>query len=131
MEVGNFHDAISKTLTYGVCIHQGECHPALSAPWFNLKQLKQPMVWTTLGWMGCLNKLIQSHLTILSVIVIVIESGRVLIFIFLLVQASVLHGRQAAQAIIYTLCCNACQQSQKLTRHTARQGGLGKWERRI
>jgi hypothetical protein len=116
MEVGNFHEAVSKTLSYGVCIHQGECQPDPTVSSFNLQQLENPLTWATMGWI----KIINSHATFISILVILIKSGRFLIFIFLFLQTLLLHGLEAAQAIAYMVCCNAIRHSKTVSRRKIR-----------
>ena len=113
---------MSKTITYGICLHQGECFADALMPRFNLKQLEKPLSWGTMSWWNHLRKLIHYHATLLSVIIILIETGRLLIFLCLLAQTSMVHGKQSAQAITYIICCNICRQSRKVIRQMTRQG---------
>ena len=113
LQVGDNHEAISRTISYGICVHEGECNPAPATPTFDLQQLS-PTAWGLTSWRGWA----RAHALIISLIVLAIEGTRFIVFAFLLLQTSMTHGGRAAQAILYAVCCDALRQLEKVTRHS-------------
>ena len=96
MDLGYMHDAITKAFSYGVCVHQGDCdsHAGSDRPRLDMRELKSPLTWATMGWWNHIRKLVEAHSNFLSLIIIAIESLRFCTFIFLRIQSSMLHVLQ-------------------------------------
>ena len=80
LELGDYQNAITKSISYGVCIHQGTCQDTGLSPLYDLEQLS-PMSWNpTLNMWDKLNSFIQKHATYICLIALVIEATKIIIW---------------------------------------------------
>jgi hypothetical protein len=119
LEIGDYHDAISQTITFGVCVHEGQCPIQSAAPVFNLQQLR-PTTWITTNPLTKLRHFINTNAVYISLLVLIIETSKFLIFITLFAQTLIRDGLAGAQALLHILCCNMLRQSQKIARRKQR-----------
>ena len=128
LEIGDFHESVSKTISYGVCIQEGECHPHPTAPIFNLQHLENPTMWSPLSWWNKLDKALRSYTTLLCLTVILIELGKMAILLGLFIQVALTQGMEALKATAYLVCCTAHRQARKVIRRRQRHPSVPKEE---
>ena len=116
MEIGDFHESVSKTISYGVCVHEGECQPNSAVPAFNLRHLEKPIERFPFAWWTKLEKTLQAYTSLLCIIVILIEGFKAAIIIGLFTQVAIAQGPDALKALAYLICCTAHRDSRKVRR---------------
>ena len=120
MEIGDFHESVSKTISYGVCVHEGECQPNSAVPAFNLQHLEKPIESFPFAWWTKLEKTLQAYTSLLCIIVILIEGFKAAIIIGLFTQVAIAQGPDALKALAYLICCTAHRDSRKVRRRHRR-----------
>ena len=128
MEIAGFHESVSKTISYGVCVHEGECQPNSAVPAFNLRHLEKPIVESPFAWWTKLEKTLQAYTSLLCIIVILIEGFKATMIIGLFVQVAIAQGLDALKALAYLVCCTAHRDSRKVIRRRQRQTSIIKEE---
>ena len=120
LELGDYQNAITKSISYGVCIHQGTCQDTGLSPLYDLEQLS-PMSWNpTLNMWDKLNSFIQKHATYICLIALVIEATKIIILCVCLVQTMLQDGIPGAQALTYLVCCTAKHHAEKIAKRSQR-----------
>jgi hypothetical protein len=112
LEVSNYHEAVQQLVTYGVCVHRGDCQPSTHAPSFDLGNLQS--VLPHLNLLTRAKELINSWATYICLIVILIELSKISIFIVVVVQTFLRNGLQETCAIMYLFCCAANRHARKI-----------------
>ena len=120
LELGDYQNAVTKSISYGVCIHKGTCQDTGSNPMYDLGQLT-PTSWDpTLNLWGRLSKWIDKYSTYISLIVLTIELTKAIILCIFVAQTMLQDGIPGAQALVYLVCCITHQHSKKIAKRGQR-----------
>ena len=121
LELGDYQDAVMKTISFGVCNHRGDCPAHPSSPHYNLDHLNAiTSTFETLSLWKRFNRFVQSWAVYLCLIVIGIETMRLCIFISVICQTMIWDGIMGVRAVIYLMCCRSKQQADKVNRRHRR-----------
>ena len=113
-------NAITKSISYGVCIHQGTCQDNGLSPLYDLGQLS-PTSWSpTINIWDKFNNWIQRHATYICLIALMIETTKIIILCVCLVQTIMQDGIPGAQALTYLVCCTAKHHAEKIAKRSQR-----------
>ena len=117
VEFGDLHQAITKTLTMGVCAGQGTCSAAQSAPVYNLQNLLASTdAVTSLNPFKRLSDWIEKSGVYVALLVLIIEGVKAIIFLTSIITTLVQEGVDGFKAIIYILCCGPLHQKDRIKR---------------
>ncbi len=119
LELGDYQDAVTKLISYGVCTHRGDCEATSNTPQYNLQNLS-PGSWIQLSFWKRLDTWIQSYTTYICLLVLLIESAKLCAFLLILAQTMIRDGIAGVQAVLYLLCCGAMRHSEKVARRHQR-----------
>lgn len=121
LELGDVHDSVAKTISYGVCVGEGSCPPSAGISSFNLdlvtvtEEIAETMdVWRSLG------DVVTSCGAYLALAVLLIESVRLANFIAAVSVTMAMDGVEGAKAIIYMIFCGAHHEGYLIRRRHSR-----------
>ena len=107
------------TDTVGNGTHQEQCSAPPTSPRFDLQQLQTPStIFST--WWNKLQKTLQTYTSILCLMVLLIEGTRTILFFAMFIQTALLHGKDAARAIAFLVCCDSMKQARRVARKSRR-----------
>ena len=132
LSFGDVSEAITKTLTYGVCQHQGQCPSSGSVPAYDLASLVPGgELIENLNLFQKFKHLISSSGAWLSLVVILIETIKILVYLSTFATILIQEGIMGLQAAMYLLCCSGQRVARKIrkrkervTRNLKREEGM-------
>ena len=115
---GTFRESLLSSISTGACVHKEICkdNKQLGLPSYNLDRLIEEVT----GELDPLSKLklgIEQYGAYLSAMIIVVWTGRVMLWIALLFNTVVREGKNVAVALVYATCCGALYKSGRIKRH--------------
>ena len=117
LEIGYYQKAVTKTISFGVCTHCGDCEAGPGSPQYNLQNLSPTIeTFTQMNIWKKMDHIIQSYATYICLIVICIETIRFLLFLLFICQTLIRDGIMGVKAVIYLLCCATKQHSDQVNR---------------
>lgn len=122
LELGDLHDAVVKTITYGHCANTGECAPSPGIPQSNLKFISAEamMLHDTWNFAGKIDEFLRAASGYLSAIVILLETIKFLNFMAAIAITTAKDGIQGCKALIYSLCCHPHNMANRIVRRHRR-----------
>jgi len=118
IELGDMHDAITKTITYGICVQNGDCNNSPGIPQsnlvFNMNEL--PMVNSAFGFFTMINNAIQTSGAYLAALVLIIELVKFLNFMAAITITIAKDGIDGCKALLYLLCCQPHNMADRVNR---------------
>ena len=118
IELGDLHDALAKTITYGLCSSQGTCGTSPGIPQSNFRFQAPNIQQLTQVW-NPLNKIhdfIQTTGGYIAAIVLVLEMARFASFAIAISMSLARDGLEGVKALAYALCCHHHTTATKLRR---------------
>ena len=120
----NFQDALMGTLSYGVCVNSGSCKESTSAATsstnFDLTRLNPLTIVEDLNIWEKLDKFLRGYTTYLCVIIIIIETIKLLSMIVVYVTTLLQQGMGGFMSILFLTCCNSLQRYRELKKRAAK-----------
>ena len=119
----DYHDAISKSISYGVCVHNGQCNSKSNIQPYDLgvivPQINQIAevyrnIWTVL------DDDIRACGTYISLIVILWEIVKLSSFISVIIVTVMRDGVDGAKAVLYMLLCRSRRVAERVSRRHRR-----------
>ena len=116
LELGDYQNAVTKSISYGVCIHQGNCQNTGSNPMYDLGQLT-PASWNpSFNLWERFSKRLDRYSAYISLIVLTIELTKAVILCIYMVQTMLKDGIPGTQALVYLVCCAVHQHAEKIAK---------------
>ena len=120
LELGDLHNAISSSIAHGVCIGTQRCIPTAEQPGYTLAALEllpdlQLSLWSTI------DGYVKDYGTYISILVLIIETVRIISFIIMFSTTLATDGILAAKALVYLVFCSTHQKTKKIERRRKRQ----------
>jgi hypothetical protein len=122
LELGDVHDALVKTITYGHCANTGACAPSPGIPQSNLKFLSADamMLANTWNFASKIDDFIRTTGGYISAVVIIIEAIKCLNFMTAVALTTAKDGVEGVKALIYSLCCHPHNVASRIARRQRR-----------
>ena len=121
LELGDVVDALSKSLTYGVCQAQEQCesHPAI--PSYDLSVLTQGIGMVSVpGLWQRLDDAVKYWGSYVSILVILIEMWRFVLFTIMTALAFTADGMIGVKALVYRVICGTRHEAERVARRHQR-----------
>ena len=117
LQFGDLHEAITKTITMGICNGQGTCTSQPSTPNYNLENLLNPEnLEKEMDPFAYITNLVQVYGSWMALLVLVIEGLKAIIFLTSLVTTFIQEGAQGFKALVYIICCGPLHEKDRITR---------------
>ena len=115
---GTFRESLLNSISTGVCVHKEICKAdnQQGLPSYNINRLIEEVT----DEMNPLSKLkvgIEKYGAYLSALIILVWTGKVMLWIALLFNTVVREGKNVAVALVYATCCGALYKSGRIKRH--------------
>ena len=122
LELGDIHDAVIKTITFGHCANTGDCATSPGIPQSNLKFISAEamMIHATWNFASRIDDFIRTTSGYLSAMVILLESIKFLNFMAAVAFTIAKDGIQGCKALIYSLCCHPHNMANRIARRHRR-----------
>jgi hypothetical protein len=100
LELGDYHDAVTKTISHGICAKCGDCRQSFNVPRYNLKYLPADEMITRATWSFAkkLDEFIQTTGCYLAAAAIMIEELKLFNFLAAIVVTVVRDGIEGVKA---------------------------------
>ena len=120
LELGDIVDAVTKSITYGVCQAQDECesHPAI--PSYDLSLLTQRIGMGPIGLWQRIDDSVKHWGSYVSILVILIEMWHLGLFATMTALAFAADGMIGVRAIIYRVICGTKHEAERVARRHQR-----------
>ena len=117
IEYSSFHTALSQSITYGVCLHEGKCEQAQinPVPTYNLQNLIDPLK-EELSWFRKIDEAIKLYSGYIGIIVILGWIFKLIIWISAFTTILLKEGTSAAIALFFSTICFSAHQMKKISR---------------
>ena len=115
LEVGDYHQAVTKTISYGVCSHRNDCEINPSVGSFNLGILN-PMAYNPLDVWTRIDHFISKYAAYICILALTTEILKCCIFITVMAQTVIRDGIEGGKAMLYLLCCSIKQKSDHINK---------------
>ena len=121
LSFGDVSEAITKTLTYGVCQHQGQCPTSGTVPAYDLASLVPGShILEQLNIFQKFKHMVENCGIWLSLIVVIIETIKILIYLSTFATILLQEGVMGLQAAMYLLCCTGQRVAKKIRKRKER-----------
>ena len=122
LELGDIHDAVTKSLSYGVCAEAGTCGDSPGVPRNNIEYLAPDarVFLNTLDLASKLHKFIEVSSGYIGLIVLILESIKFLNFAAALSITIMRGGVQEVKALLWMMCCHPHQTANRIARRHRR-----------
>ena len=121
LSFGDVSEAITKTLTYGVCQHQGQCPTSGTVPAYDLSSLVPGShILEQLNIFQKFKHMVENCGIWLSLIVVIIETIKILIYLSTFATILLQEGVMGLQAAMYLLCCTGQRVAKKIRKRKER-----------
>ena len=120
IELGDYHDAISRTISYGVCTHQGDCGMSGGLQPYDLQNLYPEALIKEFNPWKKFNKWIETWGTYICLLALLVEAVHLITWGTALAQTIIYDGVDGLKALLYLLCCKPMQTSQVVNRRHQR-----------
>ena len=122
LELGDIHDAVTKSLSYGMCAEEGTCDTSPGVAKNNIEYLAPDarVFLNAMGWASKLHKFIETSSGYIGFIVIILESIKFLNFAAALSITIMRGGVQEVKALLWLMCCHPHQTASRVARRHRR-----------
>ena len=116
LELGDIVDAVTKSITYGVCQAQDQCesHPAI--PSYDLSLLTQGMGMVPISLWQRIDDSVRHWGSYVSILVLLIEIWHLGLFATMTALAFAADGMIGARALIYRVICGTKHEAERVAR---------------
>ena len=104
LQFSNFHHAVTKSVSYGVCIAEDRCVEQMYVPSYDLKNLVKEEI-EQVNVIGRINNWIKSYSGLIGVIVIMGWTIKMVVYITIITATIIKKGISSTVALVYATCC--------------------------
>ena len=118
----DYHDAISKSISYGVCVHDGKCESVSKIQPYDLGVIVplQEIIASDWNMWTVLDDHIKAGGTYISLIVITLELMKFSSFLSIMILTFMQDGIEGTKAVLYMLVCGTRHIAEKVKRRHRR-----------
>ena len=115
---GTFRESLLNSISTGACVHRDICKTdnQLGLPSYNIDRLMEE-VEDEMNPFSKLKAWIEKYGAYLSALIILVWTGKCMLWIALLFNTIVREGKNVAVALVYRTCCGALYKSGRIRRH--------------
>ena len=122
IELGDLQNAVTKTISYGICAEDGNCDASPGIPGNNLRFINNEADTLTSSWniTTKIHKFVQDSGAYLSLIVLILELIKFLNFTAAIAFTIAREGIEGCKALVWILCCHPHQAADRVNRRHRR-----------
>ena len=122
IELGDLQNAVTKTISYGICAEDGNCDASPGIPGNNLRFINNEADTLTSSWniTTKIHKFVQDSGAYLSLIVLILELIKFLNFTAAIALTIAREGIEGCKALVWILCCHPHQAADRVNRRHRR-----------
>ena len=120
IELSDYHMAISKSISYGVCTARGDCEANAGMPAYDLTNLYPDSIMDQYNPWNKADKWIQKWGTWISLMVILVETFHFVVWIVAIIYTMTYDGIIGLQAFLFLMCCKPMGTSSTVNRRHQR-----------
>ena len=120
IELSDYHTAISKSISYGVCTARGDCEADAGMPAYDLTNLYPESIMDQYNPWSKADKWIQKWGTWISLTVIIVETFHFMVWVIAIIYTMTYDGIIGMQAFLFMMCCKPMGTSSTVNRRHQR-----------
>ena len=120
LELSDYHEAISKSISFGVCTHRGDCENEGGVPAYNLDNLYPKGIESQYNPFSQASEWIKTWGTYISIIVIMMETFHFCVWSVAIVYTVLYDGIIGLKAFAFMMCCKPMATSATVNRRHRR-----------